>query len=126
MRGSVREYKSPTHAHIHTTHCSFTRKEEEKTTKNHFYLDALEVHFAVLGEIAVHARKRTRVQIHQQLDGTLADLQRGQVRQKIVTDEKAQQHKVVNGALKLPLELDLAGGFEVQREVLEKIIYKYL
>ena len=64
----------------------------------------VEVGHAAVAQVAAHGRQQLFVKHHEQVDGALADLQRGHVRQKVVAHEEAHEHKVVEQALLVQLE----------------------
>ena len=65
----------------------------------HELLDSSQIRLAVAAQVPAQGRQLLPVHRHDQVDRALPDLQRGRVRQEIVTHEEAHKHKVVEHAL---------------------------
>ncbi|PAK71767.1 hypothetical protein B8W95_13105, partial [Staphylococcus pasteuri] len=58
-----------------------------------------ELHLSVVGQVTAHAFEIRLPDAHQGVDGAFADLERREMRQKVVADEEDEEDPVVNGAL---------------------------
>ncbi len=58
----------------------------------------------IVRHISAEPGQHTLVNAQQLIDRTLANLQRRQMRQKIIADEEAHEDEIVNHALEIPLE----------------------
>ena len=73
----------------------------------------------VAGDVPAEGREEVAVGLEQDVQGALRDVQRGQRRQEIVTDEHAQENKVIHDAFAVVLERqDIRDGHELLVQVL--------
>jgi hypothetical protein len=61
----------------------------------------IEVDNSVLGQVVSHARQEVLVDDHHGVYSALSDVQAGQMGQEIITNEKANEHKVINNPLEV-------------------------
>eukprot|EP00959_Pyramimonas_sp_CCMP1952_P206125 4310413-Pyramimonas_sp.AAC.2 len=84
----------------------------------HHLLHSHQVRVAALTHVPTHDGQHLLVERHHEVDGALADLQRGHVRQKVVPHEEAEKHKVIKEAVVVQLEAHRLLGPHVVRQVL--------
>ena len=73
----------------------------------------------VAGDVPPEGREEVAVGLEQDVQGALRDVQRGQRRQEIVTDEHAQEDKVIHDAFAVVLERqDIRDRLELLVQVL--------
>lgn len=77
------------------------------------------VDVTALGDVPGSLGEDLHVRPEDEVDGAAADLQRGQVRQEVVAHERAAQDEVVDAALEVEAEAQLAGecARELERQV---------
>eukprot|EP01137_Pigoraptor_chileana_P008820 Opistho-2@56179 len=73
-----------------------------KLTQHH--LRAVHIRFSAVRNESAHLGKQPLVDCHQPINRTLANLKRGEMRQKVIPDKKAHKHPVVDRTLNVKLK----------------------
>lgn len=80
-------------------------------------LQVSQLDIAVLGQVALQILQILFVEIHEDVDSSLSDAEPRNVWEKVVSDDKADQHEVVYYVLQIPSERDHC--------VLHEVVYEF-
>jgi len=71
------------------------------------HITVAEVDLALVSKVTIQTRQRVLVHSHDRIKSSLSDLQRWQMRQEIVSNEEAQEYKVIDQTLEVEFERQL-------------------
>ena len=80
------------------------RSRRQLGTFGQQHIDARQVDVAIVGQVAAQRGQHALVNAQQLVQGAFANLQRRQMRQKIIANEKAHKYKVVDHSFEVGLK----------------------
>jgi hypothetical protein len=64
-------------------------------------LSTIPIYLTSLGNVVSHGRQQLLVEFNERVQGAFGDIQCREGRQKVITDEKAEEYEVVDDSLKV-------------------------